>query len=333
MRITQRHPDVDADRLFRDFVPPPRFEGARFDTYDPQHPTQTLAQSEVRRWATARPRRWFHKKPPGPSAIYLDGGFGVGKTHLLVAALREGPHPRAFMSFSELTFAIGLLGMDAVTDRFGRPGILCIDEFELDDPGNTQMVATFLERTMPKGLRIATTSNTPPKALGAGRFHVDHFRNRLSRIADSFHVISVDGDDYRHRSVRSQITLPTSEYLTARFRAFEGRASMDSFPEVIEHLARIHPMRFAALLDNLDAVFLDQLHPLPDEATALRFAHFIDKLYDRQIALYCSGCTPFHLFEETWMVGPFAKKYGRTLSRMVELLNEHPSGENPTKSI
>jgi len=92
MRLVDRHPEVDLERLLQSFVPPPRFQSATFATYrpDPRYPSQTLAKERLRRWIKDRPRGFLRPRLPGPQGIYLDGGFGVGKTHLLVAAYWEG---------------------------------------------------------------------------------------------------------------------------------------------------------------------------------------------------------------------------------------------------
>ena len=45
------------------------------------------------------------------AALYLDGGFGVGKTHLLAAAYHAADVPRAYLSFQEMTYAVGAHGM------------------------------------------------------------------------------------------------------------------------------------------------------------------------------------------------------------------------------
>jgi cell division protein ZapE len=70
--------------------------------------------------------------------LYLDGGFGVGKTHLLAAAYRALPddavHPKAFATFMELTQLAGVFGFVECIELLADYTLLCIDEFELDDP-------------------------------------------------------------------------------------------------------------------------------------------------------------------------------------------------------
>lgn len=203
MPLKKRTPEVDLDLLLKGFVPPSRFAGATFSAYrpDPRYPTQALAKERLRRWVKDRPRGgWFPfgKKPrlPGPQGIYLDGGFGVGKTHLPVAAYLEAPSPKAFLTFEELAYTLGLR---EGARRFGRLCYLFVDEFDLDDPGNAQMATHFLALVMDQAVRATTTSNTPPGARGQGRFNADQFRHQIQSLARRFAVETLDGEDFRRR--------------------------------------------------------------------------------------------------------------------------------------
>src|SRR5262249_34164589 len=133
--------------------------------------------------------------------LYLDGGFGVGKTHLLAAAYHAAPDPRAYLSFAELSYTITSLGMAASLTVFRRHGLLCVDEFELDDVANTRLAATFLRglRAAGHGPRLITTSNTLPTDLGAGRFAAEDFRREIGEIAAAFEPVRIEGEDFRHR--------------------------------------------------------------------------------------------------------------------------------------
>jgi len=101
-----------------DWVPPPRFGRVSFDAYLPAHPTQRAALATVADfagWQPPRPRFfWSRAAPPPVAGLYLDGGFGVGKTHLMAAAWHTSPEPRkVYLSFAELVAAIGVLGMQS----------------------------------------------------------------------------------------------------------------------------------------------------------------------------------------------------------------------------
>jgi len=322
MRLTERHPEVNLERLLQSFVPPPRFQGATFATYhpDPRYPSQALAKARLRGWVHDRPWGLLRPRMPGPQGVYLDGGFGVGKTHLLVAAYWEAPGPKAFLTFEELTYALGLMGLKEGARRFSGLRYLFIDEFELDDPGNAQMATHFLALTMDKGLRVATTSNTPPGALGEGRFNADQFRHQIQGLARRFAVERIEGEDYRHREAKGLPRPWGEEELLRRFREDPRPKTLDAFPELLAHLRALHPIRYRYLFSGVEVVYLRGLEPIPDQNDALRFVHFVDQVYNLGLELKASGAPLEALFPETYRHGAFAKKYGRALSRLAELL-------------
>ncbi|WP_026234910.1 cell division protein ZapE [Calidithermus timidus] len=324
MRLVERMPEVNLETLLAQFVPPPRYSGATFDSYhpDPRFSSQAVAKERLGRWVRDRPQGFFRKKLPDPRGIYLDGGFGVGKTHLLVAAYWQAPEPKAYLSFEELTYAVGLMGMAQAVERFGRLAYLFIDEFELDDPGNAQMVTNLLGQTMEKGLRVAATSNTPPGALGQGRFNAEQFRIQIQSLARRFAVESLDGEDYRHRDFQHPPLPLAAEELEELYHEETRPASYDSFAELFYLLRGLHPIRYRYLFDSLEVVYLEGLAPIPDLNDALRFVHFIDKLYDRGLQLRASGVPLEQIFLESYRHGAFAKKFGRCLSRLSELLGQ-----------
>ncbi|GAA5334169.1 MULTISPECIES: cell division protein ZapE [Thermus] len=322
MRLVDRHPEVDLEELLKSFAPPPRFQKATFAAYrpDPRYPSQALAKERLRRWVHDRPRGLFRPRMPGPQGIYLDGGFGVGKTHLLVAAYLEAPPPKAFLTFEELTYTLGLMGLREGARRFAGLRYLFLDEFELDDPGNAQMITHFLALTMDRGLRVATTSNTPPGALGEGRFNAEQFRHQIQSLAKRFAVERIEGEDFRHRDPECFPEPLADEALLALYREDPRRKSLDAFPELLAHLRTLHPIRYRYLFRDLDVVYIQGLAPIPDQNDALRFVHFVDQLYNLGLPLRASGVPLKELFPEGYRHGPFAKKYGRALSRLAELL-------------
>ena len=94
--LTERAPKVSVDDLLDGFYPSPRFGEVSFDTYrpDPHQPSQAAAVTKLREFAVSvnepEPsglRKLFGggRKAVTRAGLYLDGGFGVGKTHLLAS--------------------------------------------------------------------------------------------------------------------------------------------------------------------------------------------------------------------------------------------------------
>ena len=170
-RLVDRQPTVSPERLIAQLVPPPTFADVDFDSYrpDPAEPTQSAAlmsclqfcDEAVRRRAGRR--KLFGKREALPGVgLYLDGGFGVGKTHLLASAYWRLPdsaeHPKAFATFGELTQLAGVFGFVECIELLGAYTVVCIDEFELDDPGNTTLVSRMLSQLVERGVSVAAGS-------------------------------------------------------------------------------------------------------------------------------------------------------------------------------
>ncbi len=328
VQLTSRNQEVRPEAMLEGFVPPARFAKVRFNNYNPNvaFPSQAAVRSRLEaflsRNETTKSFLRLFKKPVQSLSLYLDGGFGVGKTHLLAATWHEFNGTKFFLSFAELTFAIGAFGMAKAVQAFAQAKLLCIDEFELDDVGNTLVVSRFLGELIPRGTRVVTTSNTLPEQLGEGRFNADDFKREIQGIADRFESHRIDGADYRHRAGLIAPEPCSSLQLKNAFENATGNVAYETFTDLLAHLARLHPIRFNHLLEGLNTVFLENLSQIEKQDDALRFVHFVDKLYDREIRLSLSGVPLEELFPQSYRFGGYAKKYARCLSRLGELMRE-----------
>ncbi|MFE7897714.1 cell division protein ZapE [Streptomyces sp. NPDC057424] len=340
LSLCAREPHVPADRLVAEMVPPPRFDSVRFGTYipDPNQPSQTEAVRVLEGFAAgldsgaagSGKRRLFgfgkapKKAPAGPRGVYLDGGYGVGKTHLLASlwhATPAEPALKAFGTFVELTNLVGALGFQQTVRTLSGHRLLCIDEFELDDPGDTVLVSTLLGKLVDAGVALAATSNTLPGKLGEGRFAAADFLREIQGLSAHFRALRIDGEDYRHRGLPEAPPPYSDEQVTGVARAAEG-ASLDAFSPLLEHLARVHPSRYGALADGIKAVCLTGVHPVPDQSTALRLVVLADRLYDREVPVLASGLPFDQLFSEEMLNGGYRKKYFRAISRLTALARD-----------
>lgn len=332
-QLTGRRPDVPADRLVEGFVPPRHFAHASFESYrpDPEHPSQDHARSRVQEVAAGLrepARRSWWRRAPAPVALYLDGGFGVGKTHLLAAlAHAVGPERSTYGTFVEYTHLVGALGFQTAVRELGRHRLVCIDEFELDDPGDTVLMSRLLRELADRGVALAATSNTLPESLGEGRFAADDFLREIQALAARFEVVRIDGPDYRHRGAPR----PTGGLPDGLVRRAAGRvgATCDALPELLAHLRTVHPSRYAALVDGVPAVALTGVAQVDDQADALRLVVLVDRLYDADVPVLLGGTGTDGLFTDAMLRGGYRKKYLRTLSRLGALAEQ---GREPAQS-
>ena len=324
---------MPVEALVCSLVPPPHFAAASFASYlpDPQQPSQAAAVGLLLRFAerlVSQPKRRFGRAAArtGQPGVYLDGGFGVGKTHLLAALWNAAPPPKAYATFVELTHLVGALGFAATVEALSGHRLLCIDEFELDDPGDTVLVSTLLGRLVDAGVRVAATSNTLPEALGEGRFDAADFRREVQGLAGHFETVRVDGEDFRHRGLPPAPPPMTPAELAAR-AARVPASSYDGFEALLEHLARLHQSRYGELVAGLDLVCLERVVPVTDQNAALRLVVLVDRLYERDVPVLLSGVPLAELFPAELLAGGYRKKYLRALSRLTALVRQGQRGE------
>ena len=236
--LTTRRPKVTVGELVDEFVPPPHFGHVSFENYmpDPREPSQSAAVAALGAFAAriadpAPARRSLFRRaapPEGRAGVYLDGGFGVGKTHLLAALWHAVPGPKRYGTFVEYTNLVGALGFRTAVEALKGNRLVCIDEFELDDPGDTVLMSTLLGELVLAGVCLAATSNTLPDKLGEGRFAADDFLREIQGLSAHFDVLRIDGEDYRHRGLPSAPEPLTDEAVHAAVDGVPG-AAVDGF--------------------------------------------------------------------------------------------------------
>ncbi|MBB5808752.1 cell division protein ZapE [Saccharothrix ecbatanensis] len=329
-RLSDRIPHVAAAELVDAMVPPPRFDGVRFATYlpNPDEPSQEAAVRACREFAErvseGGSRGWLGQlfkrsdEDAAKPGLYLDGGFGVGKTHLLASIWHAVPGPKAYGTFVELTNLVGALGFGETVKRLSSHKLLAIDEFELDDPGDTMLVTRLIKELTAAGVSVAATSNTLPDKLGEGRFAAADFLREIQSMSAKFTVVRVDGPDYRHRGLPDAPPPMADEELLAKSESTPG-STLDDFADLCDALARIHPSSYGRLVDGVTAVHLRHVRPAPDQAVALRLVALGDRLYDRDIPVAVSGEPLSELFTAEMLRGGYRKKYLRAVSRLVAL--------------
>jgi cell division protein ZapE len=324
--LLDRAPTMTGDEIAASLVPPRQFDDATLENYrpDPDYPSQAEAVDRVRAFAAA----WkggggglFKKKAPDlKPGLYLDGGFGVGKTHLLAALWKLAPGRKYFGTFIEYTALVGALGYQATVKLFTGATFIAIDEFELDDPGDTMLMTRLLGELAEKGTRIAATSNTPPNALGEGRFAAQDFLREIQALSARFDILRIDGLDYRRRDAEGHAhAFADDAELEAAAASLGGTVTIDDFDAVLRHLSTVHPSRYVKLVGGLAAVGLRGVHVLQDQTDALRFVAAVDRLYDGQVRVLATGVPLDQVFGDDMLAGGYRKKYLRAVSRLIAL--------------
>ena len=346
--LSERNPQVSSEELLAGFHPSYRFGEVSFDTYipDPAHPSQAGAVDRLREFASTMtpPKKSggffskFKRKPKNagkngngqPNGIYLDGGFGVGKTHLLASLWHAAPGRKAFGTFVEYTNLVGALSFTTTVEVLKEYTLVCIDEFELDDPGDTVLMSRLMRELSDAGVKLAATSNTLPGALGEGRFAAQDFKREIQVLSDQFETVRIDGEDYRHRGLERapEPVAVGKELETAKANFPDDEVfAFDDWGALTKNLSRVHPSRYREMVKDIDVLVLSNVSTITEQAMALRFVVLADRLYDKDVPVIASGAPFEELFTEDMMAGGYMKKYFRTVSRMTALAREGHLGE------
>jgi cell division protein ZapE len=330
--LADRHPDPPVAELIAQLAPPPRFADVRFATYTPAHPSQAVARDRLAALAgeLAAPApaglfdRLRRRPPPTPPSVYLDGGFGVGKTHLLASLWHavSPAVPAVYSSFRHLVALVGALSMRRAVAALAGVRLVCVDEFELDDPANTRLIATLLRSLVDGGASVVATSNTLPAELGRGRFDTERFRREIESLAAAFSTLTLEGEDYRARGTMAPPPAWADGEVIALAHALGEHVTLDKLDAALAALTAVHPVRYPALVDGLAGVFLLDGRQVDDLNDALRLAYLVDVLYDAQIPAALSGVEVGALFAPDFLRGGYAKLLGRAVSRLGALLGE-----------
>ncbi len=331
---------IEASEILDDLKPPHHFSSASFSNYVPEseYPSQTDALSAISHFVRELEnegkvslfslKRLFRSDRSEGKGIYLDGGFGVGKTHLLASAYHSFNGKKAYLSFQELMFLVGLQKLDETARSLKEYKLIVIDEFELDDPANSRISTNLLGQLLDAGVSIITSSNTPPGALGVERFSSEDFARELGELTRRFETIRIDGEDYRtlHHLDDSTKTSWLS-HKDALFEIWKKTVKANSkkmvvldFAELEKILSSAHPMRIRQILRGVDAVVISDFMQFAHPSDALRFVYFTDKCYDNNTRILVgSDLLLEDIFHYSYFSGGDTKKYRRTLSRLKEM--------------
>lgn len=321
LSLLERNPAPTTARLLSDLIPPREFENSSFANYVPhaEYASQAVASEVANNFAHGKSAKksLFSRGQTEPEklGIYLDGGFGVGKTHLLAATFHAFRGKKAFGSFIAYTSLIGALGFASAKEALLKYQLICIDEFELDDPGDTMIMSRLLNELSASGTRFAATSNTPPSALGEGRFAAEDFAREIHGISDRFTILRIDGEDHRHRPTEVSLA-PKSDVEIEAWLQQSEKSSLDSFDSLLVHLAKVHPSKYGLLIEGVSKIGITGAHVLDDQAAALRFVSFVDRAYEMQVPIRGSGIDLTKVFRADHISGGYRKKYLRAISRL-----------------
>jgi cell division protein ZapE len=318
-------------------VPPSRFDGATFETYRPQNPSQEAALRDARqlaerirqRYTVSRWKRWIRKDETLRHGLYLVGPVGTGKTHLLVS-MYHALHPEVPCAFlhSKALFRATEHPEVYAARLAERYRVLLLDEVELDDPANEVRLINVLKALNRQGVTVAATSNAEPEKFVSAQFGRDRLERFISEeFRRAYHVVFVGGEDFRRglaKPGRAWVgPLDAADAaMRQRYDADGGRKRWLSWAELRRLAVDTERTRLAADLAASERLYLSGLG-VSGTDDALRLLRIVDDLYDqpRPPVLFFTAEAP----PEAWfpperaapgLEASIAEKFARTVSRL-----------------
>jgi cell division protein ZapE len=173
-----------------------------------------LAQRESRQgWITALTQRLRNQSGAPVKGLYLWGGVGRGKTHLVNSFHECLPleqkfrvHFHRFMQqmHAELkTLRHTPDPLKVVAERLVRRArIICLDEFHVSDVADAMLLGRLLAALFERGVTLVATSNIAPDDLYRGGLQRERFLPAIDLIKTHAQVLHLDSpEDYRLRAL------------------------------------------------------------------------------------------------------------------------------------
>lgn len=312
------------------------------------------------RWKRLR-RRWLGRHEPVAAhwpqvpGLYLWGGVGRGKTHLMdlfhaelsgVASRRA--HFHTFMRELHAALKQHRRQQDPllrIADTLAsQHQVICFDEFFVEDITDAMLLGTLFTRLFEHGVTLVATSNVAPDDLYTGGLQRERFLPAIGQLKRHCRVLHLaDGPDYRQTAAGPvDRWLPAGEVADAQLATlFRQRTGRPPAPATLQVQGRPLPARAVAegiawfdfatlcegprsqqdyleLAERFATLLLSNIPRLTAtrDNAARRFINLIDVLYDAGGELYASAADqPAALYAGERLRFPFA----RTASRLQEL--------------
>ena len=161
----------------------------------------------------ARVQRLFGCSVTPELGLYLWGGVGRGKTHMMDAFFASLPFQRKlrmhFHRFMQRVH-VGLTAHSGAKNPLERVAaeiadealVLCFDEFFVSDIGDAMILAGLIEALFARGVALVATSNIPPSDLYKDGLQRGRFLPAIALIVKHLKVAHLDSEtDYRFRTL------------------------------------------------------------------------------------------------------------------------------------
>lgn len=173
-----------------------------------------MARAERGRGFWARTRLRLGRPMQPERGLYIWGGVGRGKTHLVDTFFDCLPFDRKlrvhFHRFMQRVHA-GLAShsgeknpLEAVAQDIADEAlIVCFDEFFVSDIGDAMILAGLIDALFRRGISLVATSNIPPQELYRDGLQRGRFLPAIALLERHLTIVQLDSDtDYRFRTLQ-----------------------------------------------------------------------------------------------------------------------------------
>jgi len=294
--------------------------------------------------------------PKTIKGIYLWGGVGIGKTHLMNLFFTALPFERKrrlhYHQFMEQVHADlqRLQGevdpLKIVARHFSlHADVLCLDEFMVSDITDAMILSGLLQALFERGVVLVTTSNTEPADLYKNGLQRQRFLPAIDLLQAHMQVLLLPmREDYRLRALEKAgvyFTPLEAKAEQALADYFEMYAHHEQLQEPLIIAGRpiptrrlathivwfdfdtiCHPPRsqkdYLAIAEQFKTVIISNVPQIKSDADnqITYFIKLVDVFYDANIELILSAATPP---QDIYPQGRKIQEFQRTQSRLQEM--------------
>ena len=204
-----------------------------------------LARAAEQNTVWARARKVMGRPAAPERGLYIWGGVGRGKTHLvdtfyasLALERKLRVHFHRFMQrvHSALTQHSGAKNpLEVVADEIANEAmVLCFDEFFVSDIGDAMILGGLIDALFRRGVTLVATANIPPQELYRDGLQRSRFLPAIALLEQHLTVTHLEAaTDYRFRTLqRADLwhvphDRTAAEALSAYFSSLTGREAGD----------------------------------------------------------------------------------------------------------
>ncbi|MCS7077897.1 MAG: cell division protein ZapE [Bacteroidia bacterium] len=261
--------------------------------------------------------------------IYLVGPVGVGKTHILCSFINMLEDIRCAYLHSSTLFMAYLHRPDEYAKKLAKYyDVVCIDEIELDDPGNAARFMRILHLLNNLGVFLICTSNVDPESFIESGYQDEKFYKFISNeFREQYKVIFINGEDYRIKLAKRGAFYigekkHTQRLLTEKLNQYKAKKQF-TFTQLIYYLTETDRREVKKMLTQYEAISIEDVQ-ITSSADALRLLNFLDDIYQSNhlIDLYVTAKQDFKEWYTKQNIGyddyqeRIALKFERTISRI-----------------